>query len=373
MIEPQSLMYFLILSACIFAPGNRFDKNHGHETPSYDGDSGDSGDTGDTGTPDSTDSADSNDSADSADTSDTSETWVATNGTIVAWGAGGLYVSGADGFTFMTLSEAAPDGVNIGKGSVTARSGNTAIAYDMSSGAATLNFGFTCPNGGTLTDALLVPGTAYGICDDSLGSRVVLGAFDGSTTDTGVGADGLQWDNGSLFLYEDWGRAGGRLHAVDATTLIATGADATTGFNAEARGAGYFSSFGVPGTDTAGGYTVGTWSDASATESFALPDGEFVNALDVLAGRATLVDARSWPGLAPSALLIDGEGAVVAELAACETPRLVSRDTGYVESWCTAPLTRTTWTNDAGVWTAAETQSFADLDVSHLRVIETVD
>ena len=169
-----------------------------------------------------------------------------------------------------------------------------------------------------------------------------------------------------------WERLG-RRYAVDATTLIATGADATTGLNAEARGDGYFSSLGTPGTDTAGGYAVGTWADASATESFALPDGEFVNALDVLAGRAALVDARSWPGLAPSALLIDAEGVVVAELAACETPRLVSRDTGYVESWCTAPLTRTTWTNDAGVWAAAETQSFADLDVSHIRVIETVD
>ena len=288
-------------------------------------------------------------------------------------GSGGVFVSDADGFTFTTLSTDSPDGVNTGEGGVTTRSGNTATAYDISSGSATLTFEFTCPNAGSLTDAILVPGTAYGICDDSLGSRVVLGAFDGSTIDTGVGADALQWDNGTLFLYEDWGRAGGRIYAVDATTLEATGVEATTGFNAEARGDGYFSSFGEPGNDAAGGFSVGNWADAADTASFSLPDGTFVNALDVLAGRAALIDARSWPGLVPSALLLDGDGVVVANLAACDSPRLLSRDTGYVESWCTAPLTRTTWTSDAGVWTAAETQSFADLDVSHLRVIENVD
>lgn len=370
-------MTLLLLTGCIFGSPFRYDRNHDHP-PRFDTDDTSAWDTADTAidTADSGDTADTSDTSDTSDTADTGDTgpvYTATGGTVVAWGAGGVFASDADGRVFTQLTDVQPDGVNTGGGLVTARFGATAVAYDPTTGSASLTFTFTCPGGGELLDALLVSGAAYGICEDGLGARVVLGAFDGSTSDPGVWASALQWDAGTLYLYDNLGREGSQLHAVDPMTLAATGPVVSTGFQAEARGEGFFASAGELGNDTAGTVLVGSWADVGAQTATVLPDGVFVNALDVLEGRATLVATLTWPGLDEGALLLDADGAVASTLGACATPRLLSRESGYVESWCTAPLSRTTWTSDGGVWNAAETEVYDTLDVSGIRVIESAD
>lgn len=294
----------------------------------------------------------------------------ATGGTLVAWGNDGVYTGDATGLRRLvdleptevaTVVHASGDHVAIAEG-VTLR----VLPLDGGDVA----FTHTLPDGSAVHDLWWHDGGVWVVQGPDL-PVLRVDPTGAETVSAKLRADRIFADQGAAYLRLDLGREGSALTPVDAATLEPAGDAVWTGFGATPRGASLYAWHGEIGNGDSGGFTLTLWDDLGADLGVDLPEGHFVESLDAIYGRATLVDLTDAPDWSRSAALLGPDGGVDDTLPACTSPVLRWQE-GGLEGWCAAPLRRYTWTWESAGWARSGEETWEE-DISHVELIEPGD